>query len=799
MVRPTGKDGFVNPLVARALARPVSVMAVVLGAALLSIVQLAHQGVRFDSSPDALIAESHEARRLYAQAQRIFGSDRLLVIGLRTRDVFAPDFLARLRQLTQRLEQLKGVERVISLTNVPTIEGKDGALEVRTLIPPTASPEELRVIGQRALGHRLLRRHLLSEDGRATALTIVLSPSADVALSEEIYRLARALAGADDVYIAGEPIMEYRGSRNMVRDLLRLLPVSLGLVAVAFAFTFGRLKGVLLPLATAALSVTVTLALMSLVRRPITVSTLTLPVILMAIASTYVIHVLHRCWYKGGRRRAESHEQKPGWTALTGRETSPAHEANSPTLPDGETSLLLWRDHLRRELAVIQWPVIVSATTTMAGFTSLLFTGIPTSRDLGLFATLGVGIALLLALVFVPAVLVLRPSGPRALDPAVEKLSYLSQRIALLVTRHRRTIYGVTLLVTLVSVMGLGRIEVNTDYLRFHPSDSELHAAARFLHEKLAGVASFTLLVDAGRRGALERPEILLRLVELQREIEAQPGVDATFSIADMVIEVNQALASGDPAQATIPDNRERVQNIFADVLSQDEMARRLMNRERSQAAILVRSHLFGSKEMSRVLTRIERWARANLAEVTVHPTGVFVLLNRTADDVARQQSRSLTVALTLVWLMMVALFRSTTVALLALIPNALSILLFFGVLGWAGIPLDINTSLVASVVLGLAVDNAVHLVWRYRDERQRGIEPDIALQRALLHAGPPILIASLTLIAAFVIFGFSTFPPIRIEGWLAAMTVCASVLSNVIVLPALLGHPLVGLNAFRR
>lgn len=792
-----------SPLLARTLARPRLVIALVLGLALFSVVELARQGVQFDSSPDTLIAESHEARRLYAQAQRIFGSDRLLVIGLHTRDVFSPDFLTRLRELTRRLERFKGVERVISLTNILTIESADGVIEVKNLIPPNPSPAELRAIGRRARGHRLLRRNLLSDDGRATAITIFLSPTADIAITEEIYRVARSVAGADDVYIAGEPIMEFRGSRSMVRDLLRLLPVSLSLVVIAFALTFGQLRGVLLPLGTVALSVLLTLAVMSLVRRPITVSTLTLPVILMAIASSYVIHVLHRCWRTGDFPSESPVIREIGQEPLV-RDNSPSEaaspgETDPPTFSDPEAMLALWRDRLRQALAFIQWPVIVSATTTMAGFTSLLFTGIPTSRDLGLFATCGVGIALLLALVFVPAVLVLAPPRPRAFTLTAGRLSHLLQRIARLVTRRRRAIYGVTVVVTLVSVIGLARIEINTDYLRFHPSRSELHEAARFLHEKLAGVASFHLLVDARRRGALERPEILARIVELQRQIEAQPGIDTTFSIADLVIEVNQALASGDPAQATIPDNRERVQNIFADLLSQDDMARHLMDRERSQAVILVRSHLFGSREMSRVLARIERWARANLTEVTVHPTGLFVLLNRTADDVARQQSRSLTVALTLVWFMMAALFRSSNAAMVALIPNALSILLFFGVLGWTGIPLDINTSLVASVVLGLAVDNAVHLLWRYRDERQRGIEPDIALHRALLHAGPPILVANLTLIAAFVIFGLSTFPPVRIEGVLAAMTVSASVLSNLFVLPALVAHPLVGLNLFRR
>lgn len=793
------------PLVNGAMTAPRRVIAVVLGLAVLAVILLTQRGLGLDSSPDTLIAEHHQGRRLYAQAQRIFGSDRLLVVGLRTRDVFAPDFLARLRLLTGRLERLPGVERVISLTNVPTIENTDGVIEVKNLIPAEASAAELGEIARRALDHRLLRRNLLSEDGRTTALNIFLTPRANVAVAEEIYQTTRTVAGADEVYVAGEPIMEYRGWRSMASDLLRLLPVSLGLVVVAFVLTFGRLRGVVLPLGMVALSVLLTLALMSIAKRPLTIATLTLPVVLMAVASTYAIHVLHSCSHiegfspiepgAGGRRglyvltdaRASAEERKRSHRA----------EAERPAA----MSLAEWREQLREALGTIGWPVILSATTTMAGFGSLLLTGIPTSRDLGLFAALGVGIAAVLALVFVPAVLALRPPRARRVavaPPMTSGIARLVRGIARIATERRGTIYGVVLVVVMASVVGATRIEVTTDYLRFHPTHSELHRAARFLHRELAGVASFHFLVDAGRRGALERPETLSRLVELQRQIEAQPGIDTTFSIADLVIEVNQALAPHDPNRARIPDNRERLQNIFADLLSQDEMAAHLMNRERSQAVILVRSNLFDSKEMTKVLTRIERWAQTNLREMRVHPTGLFVLLNQTADDVARQQSHSLTVALVLIWLMMIALFRSIQEATLALVPNALSIIFFFGVLGWTGIPLDINTSLVASVVLGLAVDNAVHLLWRYRKERQREIEPSLALHEALRQAGPPILVANATLIVAFAIFGLSAFPPIRMEGVLSAMTVVVSAVANLVVLPALVVHPILGLNDLR-
>jgi hypothetical protein len=123
---------------------------------------------------------------------------------------------------------------------------------------------------------------------------------------------------------------------------------------------------------------------------------------------------------------------------------------------------------------------------------------------------------------------------------------------------------------------------------------------------------------------------------------------------------------------------------------------------------------------------------------------------------------------------------------------NVIPILLF---LGWTGIDLDINTSLVASVVLGLAVDNAVHFIWRHRAWRRRGADRAEALKQAIRQTGKPIIFANGTLVLAFSIFALSTFPPVRIEGLLAALTILACLLCNLIFLPALIIRPLFKLN----
>ena len=182
--------------------------------------------------------------------------------------------------------------------------------------------------------------------------------------------------------------------------------------------------------------------------------------------------------------------------------------------------------------------------------------------------------------------------------------------------------------------------------------------------------------------------------------------------------------------------------------------------------------------------------------------TGSIILLNDASDAVAESQSSSLAIALVTIYLMMVVLFRSFTTGLLALIPNLLPIICYFGFLGWSGTALDITTSLVASAVLGLAVDNAVHVIRRYRQsvaERQQGVADSAipgelsqtdegwAIWLTMLRSGKPMVLANLMLIAAFLVFVLSSFVPVRISGILWALGISACLAADLVLLPVLM------------
>jgi len=284
-----------------------------------------------------------------------------------------------------------------------------------------------------------------------------------------------------------------------------------------------------------------------------------------------------------------------------------------------------------------------------------------------------------------------------------------------------------------------------------------------------------------------------------------QKGVDAAISVADIIKRINSVLPGApDQMSATIPGDQGRLRAIVRDYLSGDESVSRLMSADGSRAVIILRVNTFSSNELLELTKKIDAWSRVNLpAGMTQRATGSIILLNDASDAVATSQTSSLAIALIAIYLMMVVMFRSFATGLLALIPNLLPIICYFGFLGWSGTPLDITTSLVASAVLGLAVDNAVHMIRRYRqcvaERRETSSVEKVVLGElsendegwviwlTMLRTGKPMILANVMLIAAFLIFVLSSFVPVRIAGLLWAGTIAACLAADLIFLPVLM------------
>jgi uncharacterized protein len=727
------------------------------------------RGIVLEVSPLGFVERGSQSRADFAEARKNFGPDDYFVIAVVAEDVFSAENLAKLRELHEKVARTAGIIEVLSLANVPYARSVNGVVEIDKLIPPLEA-DDSRLAQARAVATSdpLFSGNLVSSDGRTAALNILLNPELPTykrhEITRKIYGIARS-AGFKAVYFAGDPFSQWRCTEAIKSDLWLFLPLTLALIALLLWLCFRSLTAIVLPLGTIAIGLLWLMGLMALLQAHFTVLALMLPTLMLAIGCSYMIHVINQVGIV---------EERAG---------EMAESFSSPALSSC----------IEEAMRFITLPVVVSALTIIAGFLSLAFTKIPAIRTTAIFAAIGAGVTMILSLTFIPAVLVLLPRRALAfrigLAGTMCKLLGETGRWA---TSHQTALYILTGIIVVASLVGMKRITIDIDYFHFFKPRSETSIGLAQINRRLSGAVTFEIIVEGQRPGALEDPKTLGRIAELQsfaesrRESDGQ-GIDRTISVVDFVKHLNRAFHDNDLQHYAIPADRKVVEELLSD---RDQL-RGFLTPDGRTARILIRSNLTGSHAMATVIKEIEARGRDLLPDCRVLATGTFVLLNRTSDQIAGEQLQSVTIALITIYIMLSILFRSLRVGLTAIVPNLIPVLFFFGFMGWRGIPLNLTTSLVASVVLGLAVDNSVQFIVRFCRVQAETATLRDAIILSMRLSGRPIIYANIALVAAFAIFALSNFKPIATFGLLSAVTIIGCLVEDLVLLPARLTSPI--------
>ncbi len=730
-------------------------------------------GLILDVSPLSFVEEGSRERADFEAARKEFGPDDYLVIALVCDDVFTPANLERLRTLHDRIAKIQGVAEILSLINVPYARGEGDQVSSEKLLPKSFY-DAPRLAEARRVGttDRLYAGNLVSADARTAAINILYKPEVPThvrhVLTSQIYQAARG-AGFSETYFAGDPFSQWRATEAVKSDLTLFLPLTLLLVAFLLWLCFHSIAAVALPMATISIGLVWLFGLMGYFSSRFTILGLMLPTLMLAIGCSYIIHVINQVAIaECGMRNAD-----------TGDRSNSAIRIPHSAI------------YVEEALRFIALPVIVSALTIIAGFLSLAFTTVPAIRTTGILAAIGAAFTCLLSLTFIPAALAI--SGRRAMAFRVGlagKMVKLLEELGCWATSQQTLLYILTAVLVVFSMIGLRRIVIDVDFFHFFKPSSETSIGLAEINKRLSGAISFDLIVEGKGEGALESPDLLRRIEALQSFAEQQGAngqrIDRALSVVDFVKHINRAFHDNDPRGYAIPSDEKLIREIFRE---RDHL-RGFLSEDGRTARILIRSNLYGSQAMATVIRNVVGKGQELLPDCRVYATGTFVLLNRTSDRIAGEQVQSITIALISIFLMLALLFKSPRVGFTALVPNLIPVLFFFGFMGWRGIPLNLTTSLVASVVLGLAVDNAVQFIVRFR--RVQATKPELraAIIESMRLSGRPIIYANVALAATFAIFAISNFEPIGSFGLLSAVTIIGCLIEDLVLLPARLTSP---------
>ncbi|HKE03750.1 MAG TPA: MMPL family transporter, partial [Blastocatellia bacterium] len=532
-----------------AVRRPFTIISIVIALTALSALGL-RRGVRLDVSPLEFVERGSKARTDFENARKNFGPDDYLVVAVVCDDVFAPADLARLRELHDRISKTRGVAEVLSLINAPCARSVDGVVSAEKLIPVEleetdgqgeggtgrqgegeterrreSSPDQSYQshksyirdgIRRLATSDSLYVGNLVSSDSRTAALNILLKSDLPTAtrhaITKWIYESARN-AGFDQVYFAGDPFSQWRGTEAIKSDLNAFLPLTLLLIAMLLWLCFRSFVAVAMPLLTIGIGLLWLMGLMAWFDAPFTILALMLPTLMLAIGCSYMVHVINQIGIS--RRGVGSGERGIGNRESGNIRNSPLPTPHSP-LPTAQSAI-------EEALRLISIPVIVSALTIIAGFLSLVFTAIPTVRATAIYAAIGAAFTMLLSLTFVPATLILL--GERAIRFRIGLsggMVKLLEGVGRWATSNQTPLYILTAIIVVVSAVGVGRIVIDIDYFHFSNPNSEASVGLDEISKRLSGAVNFDIIVEGKNARAIEKPGVLRRIAELQAFAETR-------------------------------------------------------------------------------------------------------------------------------------------------------------------------------------------------------------------------------------------------------------------------------------
>ncbi len=681
-----------------------------------------------------------------------FGGSEMVLVVLEAPDVTDPAVLDQLEAVRDGLAALPMVGRVLSPFDISRIDGADGMLDVGDTIEgrPTTG-EERKALREALAANELVYGNVVARDFTAASAIALLKPGAvDSEVIAAVDGVISGIEGPATVSVGGMPSVRDSVSNDIRSDMRRFVPIGL-LIVLGFLYAcFRQLRGVLLPFAVVVMSVVIAMGLIPALGWKVQMVTVVLPVILLAVANDYGIHLM----------------------AKYQEDNVPGADLDAKALAVGVVDDL-------------GTPVLAAGITTIAGLLCLTTHIIVPASQLGILAAVGVAFALVASLVFIPAVLAVLPvPPPSAHHDDASLLDQGLKAVARFVSDNPGVIVGSIVVTTLALSAGIVKLQVDTNPVNYYPSDSPVAVTSDKVNRYFGGSTEVQVMIE----GDVQSPAVMKAIDTIHQTMAKEEGVGYATSIAQVVRTMNRAISGGDPEQYVIPDDRGTIAQLFLlySMGGDPEDFERLVDFEYEHALITLRINNLSTAEIGRVVRHTEQV----LKEVApgLNPTlgGFGYVFTELVDAVVHGQIVSLALSMFLVFLLVAAAFRSPVAGFYAVLPLGMAMPILFGIMGWLGIELNIVTAMLSSIMIGVGVDYTIHFLWRYRQERFEGLDATEAVHRTLVTSGRGIVFNALSVVVGFAVLLISNFLPVKFFGILVVVSISACLIGALALLPAL-------------
>ncbi len=709
-----------------------------------------------DENPDLLAFEQFQAT--YTKSDNV-----LFVIKAGEETVFNEQALSAVAAITAEAWKLPYVIRVDSITNFQHTFAIEDDLIVEDLVsdPASLSAEEMAAKREIALAEPLVRDQLLTKDAQATAINVVLQlPQLSPDEVPEVAAAARELRAnveaqfdGVEIYLSGVAMLNNGFNEAGLGDLSTLIPIMYVVLLVVTAVTLRSILGMAATLVVIILSSMVgmgTAGIMGIQLTPISASA---PTIIMTLAIADSIHVLisMRAAMRQGMAKREA---------------------------------------LVEAVRVNFLAISITSVTTMVGFMALNFSDAPPFWHLGNMTAAGILAAWIYSLTTLPAIVSLLPMRAPKPDTETQRRSPMV-KFADWVIQWHKPILGVTVVACVVIIALIPRIDFNDAWLKYFDESIEFRAEADVVIEDF-GLYTIEYSMPSGSNGGVSEPEFLAKLEAFTRWLREQPNVTHVYSLVDIMKRLNKNMHGDDESYFRVPDDRE----LSAQYLLLYELSLPFgldlndrIDIDKKATRVTVTLGDVSTAETKVFLENTQAFIDENFPpEQRTEATSAQVMFTFITDRNVQAMITGTIGAVIAISLIMIFALRSFRLGMLSLVPNGLPIAVTFGM--WAVLVGEVGFSVatVASVSLGIVVDDTVHLLTKYQRARR---EHDYGVADAIRYAfdtvGVALIVNTIILVAGFLVLTSSTFKLNVDLGLLTAMAITFALVLDFLLLPALL------------
>ena len=729
--------------------------------------------------PDETLPQDHPYLIATNLADQLFGNKLVVVIGVTARGegILNPAALIAAQRITNALANDRGVVRrnlaSLSAPKVKDIYGTDYGLEVRPLEDKVPNSDAERSILETALARNPSYPGLLiSRDQKTVSIIADFHKDAGgfQAIVARLEKIVAPFRSPDlQIDVAGQPI--FLGLTEIFSDRMSLLfPLALVVIGLIHFEAFRSWQGLALPLLTGLIATGWGLGVMGWSGTPLDAFNATTPILILAVGAGHAVQILKR-YYEEYRSALQ-------------RWPSDLKAANDAAIV--------------RALAVTGPVMVAAGLTAVASFVSLMVFRIGTIRTFGLFTAVGILSALLLELTFIPALrTILPPPGQRQMTREAKGgiWDQLAGKLALLTVKRPWGVVIVSSAFLVLSVCGSTLVKVDNSLRSYFLSSLDERQQDKRLNEQLAGNNVLSIIIRGREQDAITFPDVLHAMDATQHFLEREPSVGKTVSLADFIRQIDRAMNSDPRFDRPLPDDRD----LIAQYLLLYSMSGNpgdfdsYVDSDYRNAVVTAYLKEEGSAYLSDLSRRlrifVDRTFPPNVDVLIGGNVMAPVALNEVLVGAKLLNIGQIGLA---VFLVSSILFRSLVGGALVLVPLLIAVIVNFGLMGWAGIPLQVVTATVSAMAVGIGADYAIYLLYRLREEA-RTASPEIAMERTFRSAGKAVMFVATAIAGGYAVMMLSW--GFLIHFWLGllisvAMLVSASAALTIMPALALIVRP---------